>query len=538
MRVDSALAHSLRENQFDVLFGVIADPTMRLALAFSHDCGGRFVAAAHEAGATHMAFGYGAIAQTLGAALIDLGPGLTNSLTAVVDAVKARAPLLLLYPDTHTAVRNHRQDVPQRDLLMATGAGFEQARSPELVLDDLAKAMRRAQYERRPVALNIPREFLDVDVEYRMVSAGRLRVPPPRLDEESLDKAVGILASVKRPVVLAGRGAIGARQEILQLAARIGAPVATTLGAKGLFTGEEGNLGIMGNLSSAAAIEVLSLADCIVAFGAGLNNDTTAQRSFTKERLVLQCDVAPDRIGIYGPVDAAVVGDAADIARTMIEWLDEGEIAPTSFKDRALSELSKDGPERIDEPSPSPGTVGLRTAIRAIDAAVPRDRIFVGDPSRHAAVTWPAIHVDHPSSFVLTGHFAAIGTGVPIAIGAACAADGRAVLAVTGDGAFMLGGLVEFNTAVREGLDVIVVVCNDGAYGPEHEKLLELGLPPDIAEFSWPDLGPVALALGGAGVTVTDPGTLQDACRAIRDRDKPVLIDLKLDPRQMPETPR
>jgi thiamine pyrophosphate-dependent acetolactate synthase large subunit-like protein len=536
MRVDGALANCLRENGVDTLFGVIADPTMRFAHAFSHECGGRFVAAAHEAGATHMAFGHGAMSQGLGAALIDLGPGLTNSLTAVVDAVKGRAPLLLIYPDTHSAVRNHRQDVPQRDLIMATGAGFEQMRSPELALEDLAKAIRRALYESRPVALNIPREFLDCEIDYRSVRAEPLPAASPQLDEDSLDRAVGLLASVNRPVVLAGRGAIAARDAVLALADRLGAPVATSLGAKSLFLGEPANLGIMGNLSQAATIDLLTQADCIIAFGAGLNTDTSAQGSFTKDKRVVQCDIASDRLGMFCRIDAPVVGDAAEVARTMMDWLDSGEIPPTDFRERAISQLAAHVVEK--EQPPTAGTVNLRLAIRAIDAAIPRDRIFVGDPSRHASVTWPEIHVDHPGNFVLTGHFAAIGTGIPIAIGAGCARPGRDVLAVCGDGAFMLGGLVEFNTAVREGVDLVVVVCNDRAYGPEHEKLLDFGLSPDIAEFDWPDFGPVAEALGGIGVTVGDQDALDGACRMITDGPRPLLIDLKLDPYQMPETAR
>jgi thiamine pyrophosphate-dependent acetolactate synthase large subunit-like protein len=101
----------------------------------------------------------------------------------------------------------------------------------------------------------------------------------------------------------------------------------------------------------------------------------------------------------------------------------------------------------------------------------------------------------------------------------------------------MLGGLNEFNSAVRHGLDLIVVLCNDGSYGPEHMMLVEWGFSPEIIEFEWPDFGPVATALGGEGLTVRTEEDLDKACELIANRTKPVLIDLKLDPYAMPGIP-
>jgi acetolactate synthase-1/2/3 large subunit len=102
----------------------------------------------------------------------------------------------------------------------------------------------------------------------------------------------------------------------------------------------------------------------------------------------------------------------------------------------------------------------------------------------------------------------------------------------------MLGGLSEFNSAVRHGVDLVVIVCNDGSYGPEYESLVQLGIPPDIVEFDWPDLGPVADALGGQGITVRSKPDLEAACALIANHSAPVLVDLKLDPDKVPPTPR
>jgi acetolactate synthase I/II/III large subunit len=101
---------------------------------------------------------------------------------------------------------------------------------------------------------------------------------------------------------------------------------------------------------------------------------------------------------------------------------------------------------------------------------------------------------------------------------------------VVGDGGFMLGGLTEFNTAVRHGVDLITVVCNDGAYGAERDNLQLRGHDVGLSLLPWPDLAPVADALGGSGFTVRTAADLQQLEKVIAERDRPLLIDVKLDP--------
>jgi acetolactate synthase-1/2/3 large subunit len=108
---------------------------------------------------------------------------------------------------------------------------------------------------------------------------------------------------------------------------------------------------------------------------------------------------------------------------------------------------------------------------------------------------------------------------------------------VCGDGGFMLGGLVEFNTAVRHGLDMIVIVCNDSGYGAEHIQFRNKNMDPSLALFAWPEFADVARALGGDGVTVRNAADLPNAEAAIRNRTRPLLIELKCDPDHMPPSP-
>ena len=139
-----------------------------------------------------------------------------------------------------------------------------------------------------------------------------------------------------------------------------------------------------------------------------------------------------------------------------------------------------------------------------------------------------------PRSFVNTANFGSIGLGMPEAIGAAIAAPDRPVVLFSGDGGFMMGGLTEFNTAVRLKQDLIVILCNDSAYGAEHIQFLDRQMDPALTEFDWPCFADVATSLGGRGVLVRSEADLQKALAAIETRDRPLLIELRLDPHDVP----
>jgi acetolactate synthase I/II/III large subunit len=140
------------------------------------------------------------------------------------------------------------------------------------------------------------------------------------------------------------------------------------------------------------------------------------------------------------------------------------------------------------------------------------------------------LHVPEPSAYVHTLSFGSIGLGMANAVGAYMGAPERPVLMVCGDGGFMLGGLAEFNTAVRHKIDLVVVVFNDGSYGAEHVQFRNHDKDPSISMFDWPEIGPVATALGGQGFTVRNLAELDVALKAIPGRDRPILIDIKIDP--------
>ena len=534
-----AIAMGLTDLGVDTMFGLIGDANLYMVDSFIRDFGGKYVSAANEAGTVLMALGYAQVSGRVGVATVTHGPALTNTLSALVEGVKSSVPIVLLAGDTPVEDREHLQKINQRELIMATGSGFEQLRAPATLSQDIARVFRRAMLERRPVVLNMPVEFQWQDVEYQKAS---VHLPEDRAlvpSSAELDNAVGIIAAAKRPVVLAGRGAMQAEAKaaIVRLAERIEAPLATTLRGSGLFSGDPFNLGVCGTVATAVGLETIMESDCIIAFGASLNKFTTAMGSLVKDKRVIQVNLERAEVGKNLEPDAGLVGDPGLTADTILHWLDEAEIPPSGFRTEELKrKIASYTPERKGPGKPRAGTVDMRVALQKFNAAVPAERVFVTDAGRFIYESWAAFGVQHPRSFVYTVGFGAIGFGVGQAIGAAAAAEGRPTLLLSGDGGFMLDGLTEFYSAVRAKSDLIVIVCNDGSYGAEHIQFRNKNMDPALSVLEWPDFAPIAESLGGAGVTVRTGDDLDSAVAAIknRDRSRPLLIDLKLDPDCIP----
>ena len=531
-----AIAQALADAGLGPVFGVLGDANLYMMDSFQRRTGGRYYSFSNEAAGVLAAAGYARVSGKLGVATVTHGPALTNTVTALADSVRAHTPVLLIAGDTAADDLGSLQNIGQRAVVEAAGAGFVPVRSPDTLAGDLATAIGQATAESRPVVLNVPVDFQWQEVSYQAPPPPAPR-PAEQLDQDELGRAAGILASARRPVILAGRGATSeqARAALLRLAERAGAPVATTLRAKDLFRGHPFDLGLCGTLADAVATETILSSDCVVAFGAALNRYTTAHRSLIVGKRVVQIDTSRDAIGHWFAPDAGVAGDSAAVAGALVDLLDEAGVKPTAFaSDELAQKLADPSRHAFTEPA-SDHTAGLLTALRQIDDAFPSDRTLVTDAGRFIGYAFRMLHVPEPSAYVHTVNFGSIGLGMGSAIGAAVAAPDRPALLVCGDGGFMLGGLAEFSTAVRHGIDLVVVVLNDGAYGAEHVQFRARNMDPAISVFDWPDFGPVATALGGQGYTARTAGELETALSALPGRTGPVLIDVKLDPETVPD---
>jgi len=527
------IARLVAEQGVTTLFGLIGEANMRLADDFVRHHEGRYIAAPREDGVVLAAFGHAHVTGGVGVGTVTHGPGLTNTVTALTEATRNRIPLVLIAGDTAATAKGTLQDIDQAAVIAPTGAGVEMVRAAEQMEADVLRAFRRAVDERRPIVLSVPVDLQECDIPS---SSGTLGSPPvhqrPEPDGDALDRALGVIASARRPIVLAGRGVVlaQARDAAIALADAIGAPVATTLKAKDLFRGHPFDLGIFGTLSSEPAGSVIAQSDCIVALGAGLNRYTTAEGALLGGRAVVQVDDDLARLGRDHPVDAPVHGDVRLTCDRMLDMLRQIDGPTGGLRTPELAEsIAAWDPRSEFEDQSRDGTVDLRTFVIELDAMLPRGRNIVTDVGRYVMAPLRFLHTDDARGSVTPLGFGAVGHGIGTAIGVAVARPQVPTVVVVGDGGLMMS-LAEFGTAVRSGLDLIVVVLNDRGYAAEFHNFTRLGLDPGLSLIDWSPLAPLGDALGGKGLQVTSLDDLPRVASAIEHRNGPLLIEVIVDP--------
>ena len=527
----AGLARSLAAHGVTHLFGVVGDANAYFVDAYARLDGTHYVTAANENGAVLMAIGAAMLTGDVGFCTVTHGPALTNCVTALAEGVRSNTPIVLMCGDTPVHDRENLQNIDQKAVVLSSGAGFEQMRSPQTALEDLARAVRRAKAERRPIAFNKPADFQWSDVDDHDASWDVPALPKTEIEGDALDNAVGMIAAARRPVVLAGRGAIDAHDALLALARRIEAPVATTMRAKNLFRGEDHALGVCGTVSTPQATDAIMGADCIIAFGASLNFHTTAQGAFVKDKRVIQIADRACDLGTGAVADVSILGDPASVADTFRYWIDEADIPGSGFTND-LPAQGLDMPPPATATTPRDGSVDFLTTLARLNDILPSDRTLVTDAGRWMVKSYGLLTAPGPRDHVTSASFGAIGLGLATAVGAGVMRPDRPTVLFCGDGGFMLGNLAEFHSAVRAGLDLIVVLFNDGSYGAEHIQFRDKQLDPSITLFDWPEFTTVARALSGDGVAIRCAGDLDALPAALENRPRtaPFLIDVHLDP--------
>ena len=528
-----AISRSIKAHDIDVIFGLMGDANLFMINDFVANCGGVFVPVGFEGSAVLMAIGHSHVRSGVSVASVTHGPGLTNCVTALTEGVRARRSIVLFAGDTAIENQQNLQNIDQREIVKATGAGFEQVRSPEKISEDVATAFFRAKEEKRPVVLNIPADYMWREVGYSPIVHQTFSAPTTITSGQIFEQAIGLIASAKRPLILAGIGAVEARDELVKLAKRMDAVLTTTLKANGLFNNVNCNVGICGTLSTQVGYAAVNAADVIVSFGASLSNFTTDHGSLFKGKRVVQISDDPRDVNYHFRPDLALIADPTQTAQNIQYWLDEAEVEPSGFATEMKHQATETKRPKLATKNQN-GHIDFTAALDQLEQLLPENRLLVTDGGRFMTEVWSRISVPHPKNFIHSANFAAIGQGLQQAIGAAIAKPDEFVCLFVGDGGFMLGAINEFNTAVRLNINLLVVVCNDSAYGAEYIQFKDRQMSPALSQFDWPSFAEVATSLGGTGFKITCNKDLDFAVKQLNGLNGPVLFELCLDPEEIP----
>ena len=538
MNVAEAVGQALATLGVRQVFGLLGSGNFAVTNALV-EFGARFAAARHEGGAITMADAYARVSGGVGICTVHQGPGLTNAMTGLTEAAKSRTPLVLLAADTAASAIRSNFKIEQEALVRAVGAGTERLHSPATAVADTIRAYRRAQLERRPIVLMLP---LDVQAAPCPVDARELALQPApvllpaRPAEAAVAQAADLLARARRPLIIAGRGAVLANvgEALQQLGALLGALLATSANGQGLFSGSPWSLGISGGFASPVAAELIAEADVVLAVGAALNMWTTRHgRLVSPGATIIQVDHEVDAIGAHHRVDVAVVGDAAEAVRALIVELEQRSRGRSGWRSLGVAARIQEGDWRTApyEDASTATQIDPRTLSIVLDDLLPDARTVAVDSGHFMG--YPAMYLRVPDAqgFMFTQGFQAVGLGLASAIGVAVARPDRITVAALGDGGLMLA-LPELDTVARLGLRMLLVVYNDAAYGAEVHHFGPQGHPVDLVQFPDVDCAALGRAAGLDGATVRTPADVQAAVRRWLDREgKPaLLLDAKVVP--------
>jgi thiamine pyrophosphate-dependent acetolactate synthase large subunit-like protein len=525
--VSEAVGRTLAELGVRQAFGVVGsgnfDVTNSLVSA-----GARYVAARHEGGAATMADAYARMSGEVSVLTLHQGCGLTNAMTGITEAAKSRTSMLVLAAEANAPTSNFAVD--QAAMATAVGASTVRLDPASDAVAEAVRAFHLARDGRRTVVVNLP---LEVQAQTAApgppVEAVRPPAPPPEPLTGEVEALAELLASAARPVLVAGRGARHAREQLLDLADAGGALVATSAVAKGLFNGSPWSLDVSGGFASPLAASLITDADVIVGFGCALNMWTMRHgRLIGPDARVAQVDVEADALGRHRRIDLGVVGDsavtAAAVARALLTRSTAGYRTQV-VRDRIAREVRwRDVP--YDDWG-GDGTIDPRTLTIALDDLLPAERVVAVDSGNFMGYPSMFLSVPDEFGFCFTQAFQSIGLGLATAIGAALAQPSRLPVAALGDGGALMAA-AELDTVRRLALPMLVVVYDDAAYGAEVHHFTD-GQPLDTVTFPDTDIAAIGAGYGLEAAVVRTPDDL-DAVRRWLDgpRDRAMLVDAKV----------
>jgi acetolactate synthase I/II/III large subunit len=545
MKVYEAIADILERERVTAIFGVMGDANMKWLARYCERTGGHDVYfARHEATAIGMAEGYARATGKLGICTVTCGPGLSLTATTLVAASRNGTKLLVIAGDAPRGDKYYEQAFDQRAFVEACETMVEELRSPETLDQDL----RDAFYLARTVGPVVWNAEFDVQ-ELEAVNHGDPYVPSFELIAErqqirpdlgAVARACEIVARAERPIVIGGKGAVGARDLVLELADATGALLATSMHAKGMFDGDPRDLGLAGGFAVDEAKERFGEADCVIGIGASMNHYTIDFGKLFPQAEVVQ--IVDGRLGLMGGrhrphdrpggrvlADCYVQGDAQTSVEALLAALradrgaeQTGQVAPWAPPMAPLEVPTC----AEDDPDLHPAAV----IAELNQAARPDSRFFVSLGHQWwFALTYLRGRWD-ADTFQLTTEFGSIGQGLTAAIGSALGRRDRKHVIIEGDASFLMAAQ-ELDTAARYGADLLVVVMNDRGLGAEALKLEALGFDPSPARIDTPDLVGMVRALGGDGIQITDLDQLREAVVRFQTEGGVRVLDVQISQR-------
>jgi pyruvate dehydrogenase (quinone) len=526
----------------DTIFGFPGDGVNGIFEALrTHQDRLKFIQVRHEEAAAFAACGYAKYTGRLGVCIATSGPGGIHLLNGLYDAKCDGQPVLAITGHTfHDLIGTHyQQDVDLDKLYMDVAAFNQRVMGPEHVRNLVDEAIKTAVSLRTVAHITIPKDIQEFTTavgdrsgaNVSKHSADLFASARPIPTQANLQAAADLINDGEKVAILAGRGCLLARDEILKLADLAAAPIVKPLLGKAVVPDDSpfttGGIGLLG---TAPSQDALAECDTLVVAGSGF----PYMEFYPKpgQAKIVQIDIDPARIGLRCPTDIGLVGDCKDVLSALLPLIKRHEnrdfLGKAQDRMKSWRSLMEERGTRSDMPmKPQVVTYHLNKLLDA-DAIVSSDSGTIA--------TWSARYIDMRDDmmFSLSGSLATMANGLPYSIGAAVAYPGRQVVCVVGDGGLtMLMG--EIATLAKYNLNVKVIVIKNNVLGEIKWEQMVLNANPQFGVELQPiDFAAFAKACGVAGYTIEEPDQAESTLREALAQKGPAVIQAVVDPNEPP----
>lgn len=533
---------ALKEQGVEVMFGYPGGAVLPIYDALHQEVGQaiQHILVRHEQGAGHAAEGYARSTGKCGVALVTSGPGATNMVTPITDAMMDSIPMVVLTGQ----VPSHLIGTDAFQECDTVGITRCCAKYNYLVMDveDLAKTIHEAFHVATsgrpgPVVIDIPKDVQFASGTYHGKESVNLPTYRPKTDPDPLNiiEAVKLMKAAKRPVFYTGGGVINsgdnASKALRALQAATGFPVTSTLMGLGAFPASHADwLGMLGMHGSYEANNAMHDCDLMICVGARFDDRVTGRiDAFSPGSKKIHIDIDPSTINKIVPVDLPIIADCAKALEAMLEgWNVSSLIAPSLSAWTA--EIANWRAKECFGYTPSETEIKPQYAIeRLYELTKTRDTYITTEVGQHQMWAAQHYHFEDPNRWMTSGGLGTMGYGLPAAIGVQAAHPTSLVIDIAGEASVQMV-MQEMSTAVQHGLPVKIFILNNEWMGMvrQWQQLLHGERYSHSYSDALPDFVKLAEAYGGHGIICSDPSELDAKIEEMIAYDGPVIFDCRV----------
>ena len=537
----TSLVKSLEAADVEVMFGL---PGGAILPAYDpiFDSSIRHILVRHEQGAGHAATGYAQVTGRAGVCIATSGPGATNLVTPLMDAAMDSVPLIAITGQVPSAAigTDAFQEADIRGITMPFTKHNYLVTNPDEIPGVIAEAFHIATTGRPgPVLVDIAKDALQKMTTFNWPTSIKLAGYNPKTtpDAQAITDAAALIAQSSKPVFYVGGGVIkaNAHKELRQLVELLGAPVVTTLMARGAFPDSHPlHMGMPGMHGTVAAVTALQKADLLITLGARFDDRVTGKLStFAPNAKILHADIDPAEIGKNRHADVAVVGDVRETISALIPAL-KAALAKNqpdlSTWMRQMNSLKSTYPLGYDQPDD--GSLSPQHVIQRLGQISGTDTIFTAGVGQHQMWASQFISYEHPRTWLNSGGAGTMGYGVPAAMGAKVGAPDSTVWAIDGDGCFQMTNQ-ELVTCALNNIPIKVAIINNESLGMvrQWQTLFYEGRysNTNLESKRVPNFPMLAESMGCVGLSCERPEDLDKTIeKAMSINDQPVVVDFRV----------